>query len=45
MTLVRLEAQEKAKSIFVSTVHGVALGLLGFLLRHFRFHLPGLCAE
>ncbi|WP_223648339.1 phage holin family protein [Hymenobacter psoromatis] len=29
--LVRLEAQEKAKSIFVSTVHGVALGLLGFL--------------
>ena len=29
--LVRLEAQEKAKGIFVSTVHGVALGLLGFL--------------
>lgn len=29
--LVRLEAQEKAKGIFVSTVHGVALALLGFL--------------
>ena len=29
--LVRLEAQEKAKNVFVSSVHGVALGLLGFL--------------
>ena len=29
--LVRLEAQEKAKIIFVNTVHGVALGVLGFL--------------
>lgn len=29
--LIRLEAQEKAKDIFVSTVHGVALGVLGFL--------------
>lgn len=29
--MVRLEAQEKAKSIFVNTVHGVALGVLGFL--------------
>lgn len=29
--LVRLEAQEKAKNIFVSSVHGVALGVLGFL--------------
>lgn len=29
--LVRLEAQEKVKGIFVSTVHAVALGLLGFL--------------
>jgi uncharacterized membrane protein len=29
--LVRLEAQEKVKNIFVSSVHGVALGVLGFL--------------
>lgn len=29
--LVRLEAQEKAKNVFVSTVHGVAMGMLGFL--------------
>jgi len=29
--LVRLEAQEKVKGAFVSTVHGVALGVLGFL--------------
>ncbi|TDN36117.1 phage holin family protein [Hymenobacter sp. UV11] len=29
--LVRLEAQEKAKTVFVSSVHGVALGVLGFL--------------
>jgi uncharacterized membrane protein YqjE len=29
--LVRLEAQEKAKIIFVNTVHGVALAVLGFL--------------
>lgn len=29
--LIRLEAQEKAKNVFVSTVHGVALGVLGFL--------------
>lgn len=29
--LVRLETQEKVKGIFVSTVHGVALGLLGLL--------------
>ena len=29
--LVRLEAQEKAKDIFVNVVHGVALGVLGFL--------------
>lgn len=29
--LVRLEAQEKVKNAFVGTVHGVALGLLGFL--------------
>lgn len=29
--LVRLEAQEKAKNVFVSSVHGVALGVLGFL--------------
>lgn len=30
--MVRLEAQEKAKSIFVNTVHGVALAVLGFLV-------------
>jgi len=29
--LVRLETQEKVKGIFVATVHGVALGVLGFL--------------
>lgn len=29
--IVRLEAQEKVKGVFVSTVHGVALGVLGFL--------------
>lgn len=29
--LIRLEAQEKAKNVFVSSVHGVALGVLGFL--------------
>lgn len=29
--LVRLETQEKVKGVFVSTVHGVALGVLGFL--------------
>ncbi|GAA4501896.1 hypothetical protein GCM10023172_24410 [Hymenobacter ginsengisoli] len=29
--IVRLETQEKVKGIFVSTVHGVALGVLGFL--------------
>ncbi|RZK17997.1 MAG: phage holin family protein [Hymenobacter sp.] len=29
--LVRLETQEKVKGVFVSTVHGVALGLLGLL--------------
>ena len=29
--LIRLEAQEKAKAIFVSTVHGVALAILGLL--------------
>jgi len=29
--LVRLEAQEKAKGIFVNAVHGIALGVLGFL--------------
>lgn len=29
--IVRLEAQEKVKNAFVGTVHGVALGLLGFL--------------
>ena len=29
--LVRLEAQEKAKGVFVSTVHGVAMAVLGFL--------------
>jgi hypothetical protein len=29
--LVKLEAQEKVKGIFVSSVHGVALGVLGFL--------------
>lgn len=29
--LVRLEAQEKVKNVFVSSVHGVALGVLGFL--------------
>lgn len=30
--LVRLEAQEKAKGIFVNAVHGIALGVLGFLV-------------
>lgn len=29
--LVRLEAQEKAKTAFVGTVHGVTLGLIGLL--------------
>jgi hypothetical protein len=29
--LVRLETQEKVKGVFVSTVHGVALAVLGFL--------------
>lgn len=29
--LVRLEAQEKAKGVFVNAVHGIALGVLGFL--------------
>lgn len=29
--IVRLEAQEKVKNAFVGTVHGVALGVLGFL--------------
>ena len=29
--LVRLETQEKVKGAFVSTVHGVALGVLGLL--------------
>ncbi len=29
--IVKLEAQEKVKGIFVSSVHGVALGVLGFL--------------
>ena len=29
--LVKLEAQEQVKGIFVSVVHGVALGILGFL--------------
>ncbi len=29
--LVKLEAQEKVKGVFVSSVHGVALGVLGFL--------------
>jgi hypothetical protein len=29
--IVRLETQEKVKGVFVSTVHGVALGMLGFL--------------
>lgn len=29
--LVRLEAQEKAKGIFVNAMHGIALGVLGFL--------------
>jgi hypothetical protein len=29
--IVRLETQEKVKNAFVGTVHGVALGLLGFL--------------
>lgn len=29
--IVRLETQEKVKGVFVSTVHGVALGLLGLL--------------
>jgi hypothetical protein len=27
--IVRLETQEKVKGVFVSTVHGVALGVLG----------------
>ena len=30
--LVRLETQEKVKNAFVGTVHGVALGILGFLV-------------
>ena len=29
--IVKLEAQEKVKGVFVSSVHGVALGVLGFL--------------
>jgi hypothetical protein len=29
--IIRLETQEKVKNAFVGTVHGVALGLLGFL--------------
>jgi hypothetical protein len=30
--LIKLETQEKVKGAFVSTVHGVALGVLGFLV-------------
>lgn len=29
--IIKLETQEKAKGVFVSTVHGVALGVLGLL--------------
>ena len=29
--LIKLETQEKVKGVFVSSVHGVALGILGFL--------------
>jgi len=29
--IIKLETQEKVKNAFVGTVHGVALGLLGFL--------------
>jgi hypothetical protein len=29
--IIKLETQEKVKGVFVSSVHGVALGLLGFL--------------
>ena len=29
--LIRLEAQEKVKNVFVGVVHGVALGILGLL--------------
>ncbi|RZK30843.1 MAG: phage holin family protein [Hymenobacter sp.] len=29
--LIKLETQEKVKGVFVSSVHGVALGMLGFL--------------
>jgi len=29
--IIKLETQEKVKGVFVSSVHGVALGVLGFL--------------
>jgi hypothetical protein len=29
--IIKLETQEKVKGVFVSSVHGVALGILGFL--------------
>ena len=40
--LVRLEVQEKVKTIFVSTVHGVMLALLGLLFLVFLSIFAGL---
>ncbi|WP_324673755.1 phage holin family protein [Hymenobacter sp. GOD-10R] len=40
--LVRLEAQEKAKTAFVGTVHGVAMGLIGLMFLIFLSIFAGL---
>ena len=40
--LVRLEAQEKAKTAFVGTVHGAAMGLIGILFLIFLSIFAGL---
>ncbi|MGI4869688.1 MAG: phage holin family protein [Janthinobacterium lividum] len=40
--LVKLEAQEQAKGVFVGIVHGVALGILGFLFILFGSFYLGL---
>ncbi|GGF02452.1 phage holin family protein [Hymenobacter cavernae] len=40
--LVRLEAQEKAKTAFVGTVHGVMMGLIGLMFLIFLSIFAGL---
>jgi hypothetical protein len=40
--LVRLEAQEKVKTAFVGTVHGVAMGLIGLMFLIFLSIFAGL---